>query len=75
MYLHLLSIDKNILCAITHGPYIPKDANDVVKHPTNYTDDETKKTLYDLKARNMFISTLSAKVFYSSSHHASDKGM
>lgn len=32
MYVHLLSVDKNMWCAITEGPYISKGGNDVVKY-------------------------------------------
>lgn len=75
MYVHLLSIDKNRWCVVTEGLFILKGNDDVVKHPKDWDAYETKKTLYDLKARNILISTLSTKVFYSISHHTSAKGI
>lgn len=49
MYVHLLLVKKNIWCAVTDEPYIPKDSYDVVKHPKDWMDDDTKKGSYDLK--------------------------
>lgn len=43
MYVHLLSIDKNMWCVVTEGPYIPKCANDIVKSPKDWDDVENKK--------------------------------
>lgn len=65
MYIHFLSVDKNLWCDVTEGPYISKDDNDVVKHPKDWTDDETKNASYNLKVRNIIISTLNVNVFYS----------
>ncbi|XP_050874924.1 uncharacterized protein LOC127078519 [Lathyrus oleraceus] len=75
MYVHLLSVDKNLRCAVTEGLYIPKGDNSVVKQPKDWTDDETKKASYDLKAKNIIILAISAKAFYSISHHTSTKGI
>lgn len=75
MYVHLLSVDKNRWCVVTEGPYISKGNNDIVKHPKDWNDDETKKASYDLKARSIIISTLTAKIFYLISYHTSAKGM
>lgn len=75
MYVHLLSVDKNLWYVITEGPFIPKGKQDIVKHLKDWNDAGTKKASYDLKARNILISTLSSKVFYSISNHTSAKGM
>lgn len=75
MFEHLLSIDKYLWCAVTEGPFIHKGDDDVVKHPKDWDDAETKKVSYDLKVRNILISTLGAKVFYLISHHMNVKGM
>lgn len=48
-----------------------KGDGDVIKHPKDQTIDETTKASYDLKARNILISTLSVKIFYSISDHKS----
>lgn len=66
---------KNLWRVVTEGPYIPKGGNDVVKHPKDWTDDETKKASCDLKVRNIIILGVSDKVFYSISHHTSAKRM
>lgn len=42
-----------------------------IKLPKDWTNDETKNASYDLKARNILISTLSSNVYYSISHHKS----
>lgn len=68
-------VDKNLLCVITEGPFIPNGDDDIVKNPKDWNDNETKKALYYLKARNILISDLNAKVFYSILHHTSSKGM
>lgn len=47
MYVHLLLVDKNPWCAVTEGPYISKGDTNVVKHPKDWNDDETKKAPYD----------------------------
>lgn len=52
---HLLSVDKNIWVAVTKWRFIPKGDDDVVKHPKDWIDDETKNTLYDLKVRNIYL--------------------
>ncbi|XP_050889147.1 uncharacterized protein LOC127094347 [Lathyrus oleraceus] len=75
MYVHLQLVEKNLWVSISEGPFIPKGDNNVVKHPKDWTDNETKQTSYDLKVRNILISSLSMKVFYSISHHKSTKGM
>lgn len=75
MYVHLLSVDKNLWCVVIEGPFIPKDDGDIVKHPKDWTDGETKKASSYLKASTILISALSAKVFYSISNHISAKGM
>ena len=75
MYVHLLSVDKNMWCVVTEGSFIPKGNGDVVKHLKHWNNAETKKASYDLKARKILIYALSAKVFYSISHHTSAKGM
>lgn len=75
MYIHFLLVDKNLWCVVTEGPFIPKDDDDFVKHPQDWSDDETKKVSYDLKARNILMSTLSAKVFDLISHYMSAKGI
>lgn len=75
MYVHLLSIDKNMCCVVTEGPFIPKDHDEVVKHPNDWNDVESKKPSYDFKARNILISALSANVLYSTSHHTSAKSV
>lgn len=62
-------------CAVKEGPFVPKGADDIVKHPKDCDDAEIKNASYDLKARNIPISTLRAKVFHSISHHMSAKGM
>lgn len=74
MYVHLLSIDKNLWCIVTEGPFIPKGA-DVVKHPKDWDDAEIKKDSYDLKPRNILISALNDKLLYSVSHHTSVIGI
>lgn len=33
MYLHLVSSEKKLWVAVIEGPFIPKDDEDVVKHP------------------------------------------
>lgn len=33
MYVHLLSVDTNLWCVITKGPFIPEGNDDIVKHP------------------------------------------
>lgn len=71
----MLSVDKKRWCAVTEGTYIPKDADDVDEHPKDWDDAQTKKASDDLKARTILIFALSAKVFYSISHHISAKGM
>lgn len=43
MYVHLPSVDKNLWVAVTDGPFIPKGNDEVIKHPKNWTNDETKK--------------------------------
>ena len=63
MYVHLLSVDENLWCAFTEGPFIPQGDDDIVKHPKDWNDDETKKASYDLKARNIIILALSVKLF------------
>lgn len=75
MYVHLLSVDKNLWCVVTKGPFISKGDDDVVKHPKDWTNDETKKASYDLNARNILVFALIAKLLYSISHHTSTKGM
>lgn len=75
MYVHLLLVGKNMWYVVTQGPLTPKDDDEVVKHPKYWNDGETKKASYDLKARNMLIYALSTKVFYSTLHHTSAKGM
>lgn len=74
MYVHLLSVDKNLWVAVTDDPLCPKGGGDFVKHPKDWIDNETKQASYDLKVRNILI-TLSAKVLYSILHHKSAKGM
>lgn len=74
MYVHLLSVDKNLWIAVTEGSFIPKrKVDDPIKYPKDWTDDETKKASYDLKVRYILISILSVKVLYSMSHHKSTK--
>lgn len=47
-----------------YGPFIPKnEVGDSIKNPKDWNNDENKKASYDLKARNIFICTLSAKVY------------
>lgn len=75
MYVHLLSVDKNLWCIVTEGPFISMGYNDVIKHPKDWMNDVTKKSLYDLKTGNILIPVLSVEVFYSISHYTSSKGM
>lgn len=75
MYVHLLSVEKNMRCAVTEGPFISKGDDDIVKHPKDWNDDKTIKASYDLIARNIIILALSAEVFYLILHHTSTKGM
>lgn len=74
MYIYY-QLKKNLWVAVTDGPFIPKGDNDVVKHPKDWTDDETQNASYDLNARNILISALSMEVFYSILHHKSAKAM
>lgn len=58
-----LSINKNLWCVVTDGPFIPKGNDDVVKHPKDWDDSKTKKASYDLKARNILIYALVLKCY------------
>lgn len=75
IYVHFLSNDKNLSCVVIERPFTPNGADAILKHPKDWDDTRTKKVSYDLKARNILIFALSAKVFYSISHHKSGKGM
>lgn len=75
IYVHLLSIDKNIQVVVTDDPFISKGDDDVIKSPKDWTNNETKKSSYDLKVNNILTSTLSVKVLYSISHHKTIKAM
>ncbi|XP_050909787.1 uncharacterized protein LOC127123628 [Lathyrus oleraceus] len=61
--------------AVTEGSFITKGDDGVVKHPKDWDDAETKSASYDLKARNILISALSAKVLYLNSHYTSANSM
>lgn len=58
-----------------HDTYIPKLANDILKHPKYWDAVETKKAPYVLKSRYILIYALSFKVFYSISNYTSAKGV
>ena len=63
---------------ITDKLFIPKtEVNRVftLKSHKDWSDDETKKASYDLKARNILIFALSVKVYYSISHHKTPHSM
>lgn len=75
MYVQLLSVNKDMWWHVTERPFIPEGDEDVVKHPKHWDDTKTKNSSYDLKVRNILIYALSAKVFYSISHHTNVKGM
>lgn len=63
-------VGKNLWVAVTDMPFIPKNKfNNVVKLPKYFNGDETKKTSYDLKANNILITVLSAKVYSCISPH------
>ena len=74
-YVNLLSVEENLWCAVTEAPFIHTGDDNIVKHPKDWTYGETNKASYILKARSIFIFTLSAKVFYSISYHTSAKGI
>lgn len=76
MYVHLISIEKYLWVAITQEPFIPNNkANNYVKLPKDWIEEETKKASYDLKLRNIIITISSAKVYYSILHHKSAQTM
>lgn len=70
MYVHLMSVDKNIWVETIDGPFIPKnEVDNVINLPKYWTDDETNKALYDLTVENILICALSAKLYYFISYH------
>lgn len=71
--MYITSSWQKLWVAVADNPFIPKGDDNTVKHPKNWTHDETKNASYDLKVRNILISDLSVKVFYSISHHTSAK--
>lgn len=76
MCIHLMWVDKYLWVTTSDKPFFPgNEVDNFVKLPKDWTDDETKKALYDLKARNILIFELSAKVYYSISHHKSAQTM
>lgn len=57
---------------ITDGPLIlNNEVNNIftIKFPKDWSNEETKEASHDLKAGNILISLLSAKVYFSTSHH------
>lgn len=71
MYVHL--VNKMFLVATNDGPFIlisDIDGVSTIKFPKNWNNEETKKIFYDLKARNVLIYVLNAKVNDSISHQS-----
>lgn len=74
-----MSVGKVIWVAITDEPFFPKKMKFMVflleKLPKDWSDEETNKESYDLKARNILISVLSAKLYYYISQYKSAHSM
>lgn len=68
---HLMSVDIKYQLAIKGGPFVPQkvvDGVSVVKPPKDWNEAETKMASYDLKARNILITSLSMNVYFTISH-------
>jgi hypothetical protein len=79
MCIHMTSRDKELWNVIVTGPFIPTrtDANGIVtlKPKNKWTTDEERKWSYDLKARNILISSLGIDEYFRISNCRSAKNM
>lgn len=69
MYVHLMSVDKHIWVGSTDEPFISKnEVDDYIKFPKDWTDNEIKKSSYNLNVINIPIFELSVNIYYTLSH-------
>lgn len=71
MSVHIQSVNMDVWDAVTNGRYQPQVvANNVAqdKPKADSSDDDKKKFQYDLKARNILISSLGVNEYRSVSH-------
>lgn len=68
MFVHLMSLDKMLQVAIIRNHFVLiriVDGIETIKPRKNWDKVKSKKCSYDLKVRNIIISSLNANVYYS----------
>ena len=75
---HIQSVDMDVWDAVVNGRFQPQViANRVAqeKPKADWSNDDKKKVQYDLKARNILISSLEVNEYHSVSHCKTTKAM
>jgi len=80
MSVHIQLVDMDVWDAVVNGrfqPQIEADDDGVVldKPKADWSDDDKKKVQYDLKVRNILISSLGVNEYLSLSHCKTSKNM
>lgn len=75
MYVHLMYVDLQLWIAIEEGPQKIFDGVSVKKTPKEWNEGEIRKPYYDLKVRNILISSLCLNVYFSISYYKTTKVM
>jgi len=81
MRVHIQSVDMDVWDTVVNGQFQPQIAadgeNGVVldKPKANWSDDDKKKVQYDLKARNILVSSIRVDEYHFVSHYKTSKDM
>ena len=78
MSVHIQSVDMDVWEPMVNGRFQPQVvANGVAleKSKSDWSDDDKKKVQYDLKARNILLSSLGVNEYHSVSHCKTAKAM
>jgi len=76
--IHIQSVDMDVWDPVANGRFQPQVvANGVAQYKpkANWNDDDKKNVQYDLKARNILISSLGVNEYHSVSHCKTSKDM
>jgi len=78
MNIHIQSVNMDVLDAVANRRFQPQVVVDGVaqdKPRSDWSDDDKKKVQYDLKAQNIFISSLGVNEYHPASYYKTSKDM